>query len=266
MQYAGRISSGANSQIKRLRAQLKANRRDAPYFLLEGLRLVQAALEAGKPPESIYTTETFIAHHAGLLERCNAAGSAVWVVSDDILNNLAETVTPQGILALAAKTAAEKDSLEQASIILVLDNLRDPGNVGTILRTAQAVAVDAVLFSPGCVHAYSSKVVRSAMGAHFTVPICECGSWQELYNLCSLQKRVLADADGAILIWEMSWQEPLALIISNEAFGPSPEARSLAMQTVRLPMAREAESLNAAVAASVILYEILRQRSCRGIP
>ena len=173
---------------------------------------------------------------------------------------MADTVTPQGIAAVLPMAEPDAAAARLAGFLLVLDNLRDPGNLGTILRTAQAAGVDAVALSMGCVDLYSPKVVRAAMGAHFGLTVLPGQSWDEITALAAGKQVLLADLGGDLTPWQVDWRRPTALIIGNEAHGAGPEARALAQQAVRLPMEADMESLNAAIAAAVFMFEAQRQR------
>ncbi|MHB9034106.1 MAG: TrmH family RNA methyltransferase [Anaerolineae bacterium] len=258
MSYRGHITSKQNPHIADVRTLAQDTRHSSGTFLVEGLRLVQSAVDMHYPLTEIYVSESFAVKNSSAVESWSEAGYALWQVSDLVLKSITETQTPQGVAAVA-RLLPQKLDVKAANSLLLVDNVRDPGNLGTILRTAQATGMDGVLLSPGCVDAFSPKVVRAAMGAHYTLPIETRVTWEDLVVRVQDKICVLADADGSQLYWELNWVQPMVLIISNEAFGASPEARQLANQTVRIPMAREAESLNAAVAASVLMYEIYRQ-------
>jgi RNA methyltransferase, TrmH family len=141
-------------------------------------------------------------------------------------------------------------------LLLVLDAIRDPGNLGTILRSAWAVGVDVVLCAPGTADAYNPKVVRAAMGAHFRVPLRVVQTWEEIeHAVRGIPRIYLADADGESVYTEADWSRPVALIIGGEAEGASAAARRTATARVRIPMRGGAESLNAAMAATVLLFQ-----------
>jgi TrmH family RNA methyltransferase len=142
--------------------------------------------------------------------------------------------------------------------VLILDAVRDPGNLGTILRAGAAAGVQAVLLSPTCVDAYNPKALRSGMGAHFRVPIVEM-DWDKIGAYCRALAVYLADAEGDLSHDAVDWSAAWALIIGSEAHGAGSEAERLAQQRVYIPMAAATESLNAAIAAAVILFEAARQ-------
>jgi TrmH family RNA methyltransferase len=143
-------------------------------------------------------------------------------------------------------------------LILVLDQVRDPGNLGTILRTAEAAGAGQVLLAPGTVDVYNPKVVRGAMGAHFRLPVATL-EWPAISQRVAERAVWLADATGEVAYDAVDWTQPAALIVGGEATGAGEEATALATGRVSIPMAGRAESLNAAMAATVLLFEAARQ-------
>jgi len=170
---------------------------------------------------------------------------------------MADTISPQGVLAVVP--FVELAPPLSPSLVLVVDRLRDPGNLGTILRSANAAGVEQVILTPKTVDPYNPKVVRGAMGAHFRLPI-KALSWPEIAGALTGVQILLADARAEQAYYQVDWRQPSALIIGGEAQGASQEARELAVTTIAIPMHGRTESLNAAVAASVILFEAARQR------
>jgi TrmH family RNA methyltransferase len=148
--------------------------------------------------------------------------------------------------------------------LLILDDLADPGNMGTILRTALAADVEGVLLTPRCVDCYSPKVIRSAAGAHVSLPVWTDQDWPAIAarveQHCGSRRAFLAEATDALTYYETDLARPFALIIGNEAHGPSQEARALTSQTISIPLANDVESLNAAMATGILLFESFRQR------
>jgi TrmH family RNA methyltransferase len=149
------------------------------------------------------------------------------------------------------------------SLLLIADALRDPGNLGTLLRSAAASGVDAVLLAPETVDAFNPKVVRGGMGAHFRIPIV-VADWAQIALRVLGMEVWLAAAGAESLYTQVDWTKPCALIVGGEAEGVSEPATKLATGRVRIPLARGVESLNAGVAASVILFEAARQKGAAG--
>ena len=182
------------------------------------------------------------------VESLKSRGIDVEMVSESLMKSLSETETPQGILAVLELTNLPIPN--SPNFILIPDQIRDPGNLGTLLRTAAAAGVQAVLLPPETTDAFAPKVVRSGMGAHFRLPIHSM-TWEEIEHASkSANLQVyLADMDGTSC-WETDLRQPLALIVGGEAEGASEAARKLASQQISIPMMGKMESLNAGVAGS----------------
>ena len=255
------IISVANEKVKYVRS---LHRRRVRYrerhFVIEGVRLMEEAFRAGIMPALVFYSEGIDAIPGGgeLLVEARKRGLATFAVSENVMKALSDTVSPQGVLAVVP--FVELDPPPSLSLALVVDRLRDPGNLGSILRSANAAGVEQVILAPKTVDPYNPKVVRGAMGAHFRLPIVAL-SWPEIAETLTDIQVLLADARGERTCYEVDWTRPSALIIGGEAHGASREAAELAMATIAIPMHGGAESLNAAVAASVILFEAARQRS-----
>ncbi len=252
------IRSTQNERIKYVRslARRRVRRREG-RFVVEGTRLVEEAARAGIRPALVLYTGAWAATPAGrrLLPTLVQAEQGAWLVSQTALAACADTQTPQGVLAVLPFVRREP----QAGIILVLDQLRDPGNLGTVLRSAEAAGVGQVILTPGTVDLYNPKVVRGAMGAHFRLAVARL-AWPEIAERLADRAVWLADAAGETTYDAVDWTAPAALIVGGEAAGAGEEAAALATGRVRIPMAGGAESLNAALAAAVILFEAARQR------
>jgi TrmH family RNA methyltransferase len=256
------IASPANSHVKRIRS-LAADRKDRRrerLFVLEGVRLVADALAHGGVIElALFAPEQLGQTEAGR-ELCAKLEHVprAYPATPQVVAAAADTVHPQGVVALARWPEVEPG---RPGIILVLDAIQDPGNLGTLLRSAEAVGVAEVLCASGTADIYSPKVVRAAMGAHFRLAMEQDLVWEAVGERLFLADHVYAaDADATMPYYAADWRQPSALIIGNEAHGLSEEARSLARNLIGIPMRGRAESLNAAVAGSVILFEALRQR------
>lgn len=256
------IASTSNPHVKHLRALRSSSRerRSARSVVLEGVRLVADALAAGAQirlalyaPEQLRATPEGAALLAALDGRpgCYEASPAA-------VSAAADTQHPQGVVAAAAWPELEP----RPGIRLVLDAIQDPGNVGTLLRSAEAAGVGLVLCAPGTADVYSPKVARAAMGAHFSLPIRAELDWDAIgFELSDSSLVYAADADASMPYYAADWKQPATLIVGNEAHGVSEAGLALTTHRINIPMVGRAESLNAGVAGSIILFEALRQRS-----
>ena len=255
------ITSAQNPKLKLIRALQgrSKERREAGAFLAEGVRLVEEAQSASWPFRFVLYDEMLNERGTALVENLKLHGVDCEMVSTRVMKSLTETESPQGILALLNDSRLPiPDSI---NFILIPDQIRDPGNLGTLLRTAAAAGVQAVLLPPETADAFAPKVVRSGMGAHFRLPIHSM-TWDEINQVVKLESLqvLLADMDG-LSCWETNLRQPLALVIGGEAEGASKSARELANQRIGIPMSGNIESLNAGVAGSVLMFEVVRQRS-----
>lgn len=253
------ITSSQNSKIKRVRALLRRakERREANAFVVEGVRLVEEAVNSNWGFQFALYDESLSERGRSQVERLRSRGIEIEEVSEHVMKSLSETEAPQGILAVLNNSQLPiPDSL---NFILIFDQIRDPGNLGTLLRTAAATGVQAVLLPPETTDAFAPKVVRSGMGAHFRLPIHSV-TWDDIREQIKDIQVYLADMDGGSC-WKTNFSQPLVLIIGGEAEGASEEAQKLATQKISIPMSGTVESLNAAVAGSVLMFEVVRQRS-----
>ena len=253
------ISSSQNSKIKLVRALMgrAKERREANAFVIDGVRLVEEAVARDWRFETVLYDKSLSERGKALVERLRSRGVEVEEVSDSLMRSVSETETPQGILAILQ--FSQLPIPNPLDFVLIPDQIRDPGNLGTLLRTAAAAGVQAVLLPPETTDVFAPKVVRSGMGAHFRLPIHSM-TWEEIQEQIKDLRVYLADMDGQSC-WETDLRQPLALIIGGEAEGASDEARKLATQKISIPMAGNVESLNAGVAGSVLMFEVVRQRS-----
>jgi RNA methyltransferase, TrmH family len=255
------ISSPHNPKLKLIRAlQGRAKeRREAGAFVVDGVRLVEDAVNSDWKFRFALFDETLSERGRALVESLKLRGVDVEEVSASLMKSLSETETPQGILATLELT--QLPITNYPNFILIPDQIRDPGNLGTLLRTAVAAGVQAVLLPPETTDSFAPKVVRAGMGAHFRLPIRSM-TWEEIGRFCeSANQRIyLADMDGQSC-WETDLRQPIALVIGGEADGASESARKLAHQKISIPMKGNIESLNAGVAGSVLMFEVVRQRA-----
>jgi RNA methyltransferase, TrmH family len=253
------IASESNPKIKlvrRLQTERRVREREQ-LLVVEGVRWLAELVAPDAPkPVMLFATAVFLADpaHQPLLQKLPLDPL---VVPPQLMAAMSGTSTPPGILAVLPWP--ELAWPNQPTLLLILDNLRDPGNMGTIIRTAAAAGVDGVLLSPGCVDPFNPKVVRSSMGGILRLPL-QPARWAEIAQQTAGLAVYLAAGEAKQVYTAVDWLPPSALIIGGEADGATSEARSIKQTAVAIPMARHTESLNAAVAASIILFEAVRQR------
>lgn len=254
------ITSSQNPKLKLVRALSgrSRERREENAFVIEGVRLIEEAILAGWQFEfTLYSGDGLSERGRDLIDVLTAYRIDIEEVSGDLLQKVSETENPQGILAVLKFTQLKiPDTL---NFILITDQIRDPGNLGTLLRTAAATGVQAVFLPPETADPFAPKVIRAGMGAHFKLPIHSL-TWDEIEELTKDTRIFLADMKGQPC-WEIDLCQPLTLMIGGEAEGASKEGRKLATQRISIPMPGQVESLNAGVAGSVLMVEVVRQRS-----
>ncbi len=262
---AEQITSRQNPLIKRA-IQVRVG--TAPGFMfVEGARLVDEAVTASTAIEAIIYTTAFAESDRGRLlfarvARTHFRGA---LVPEPIMRAICDTENPQGIVALAAHPRFElADALAgDAPLVVVLDGLQDPGNLGAIVRAAESAGASAVVTTPGTVEAYSPKALRASMGSAFRLPIVRRIRVDEAIDAarergCSV---LAALAHGEVRYTDADWRRPTVVLIGNEGAGLPPDTLALADETVSIPIATAVESLNAAMAATVLMFEAARQRS-----
>ncbi len=255
------ITSTHNPKLKLVRALQgrSKERREAGAFVIDGVRLIEEAVISNWGIRFVLYDETLSERGRSQIEGLKSRGVDVEEVSTLLMKSLSETETPQGILAVLNEYQIPIPT--SPNFILIPDKIRDPGNLGTLLRSAAAAGVQAVLLPPETTDAFAPKVLRSGMGAHFHLPIRSM-SWDEINQLVNLTgvQVLLADMDGQPC-WQTDLRQPVGLIIGSEAKGASDSARKLAKAKITIPMNANIESLNAGAAGSVLMFEVVRQRS-----
>jgi TrmH family RNA methyltransferase len=253
------ITSNQNSKIKLVRSLLSRakERREAGLFVIEGVRLFEEAVDSNWEIKFVLYDETL--NERGKKKVESLKNIEVEEVSPSVMKSISETENPQGILAVLK--FSQLPITNNLNFVLIPDQIRDPGNLGTLLRSAIATGVQAVLLPPETTDAFAPKVLRSGMGAHFKLPIHEM-SWEEIQEVVKLEglNVFVADMNGQSC-WDIDLTKPTALIIGSEADGASESAKKLANGKISIPMSGDIESLNAGVAGSVLMFEVLRQRS-----
>jgi TrmH family RNA methyltransferase len=270
------ITSPANPIVKAALA-LRDKPGQAPHgaFLVEGPHLLEMALSSPAKVARVFFTEEFgrkqegqrlirkVRHHISLADQ-EAAEPTFVEVSEQVFTRLSDTRTPQGILAIIsiAPAALEDLSLGAAPVLVLCEGIQDPGNLGAIIRVADAAAADAVIILPATCNPYNQKVIRSTAGSLFNIPIVRTAAKGLLDWLAVRDIPLLAtDIHGAVSVFDLDLTGPCALAFGSEAHGVSEAVRKAADRTIRIPILGKAESLNVAMSASVCLFEAVRQRA-----
>ena len=258
------ITSIHNPKIQQVRALLnqKSAREEAGLFVVEGVRLAEEAHASGQIAREVFVSPELSPRGRELVKELLVSGCDVIEVTAQVMSNLSATEASQGILMVLSQSSVPLPP--KSDFVLILDQLRDPGNMGTILRSAAAAGVQVVFLPPGNTDAFAPKVFRAGMGSHFRLRIHQ-RSWPEIIEYCKTSNQpplqiLLAESGGGQNCWQTDLRAPLALVIGGEAEGASEEARQAVDGLINIPMPGKFESLNAAVAAGILLFEVVRQR------
>ncbi len=251
------ISSKDNKNLKLIRQlNIKKFRTESHKFIAEGKKIVLEALEyASDRLSSIVLSESFFKKDSKLAECFKSSADSIYIVPDNIFAELSDTDTPQGILAVLDMSENCYSPTSQDSRIVVLDGISEPGNMGTVIRTAEALGFDGIYLMKGCTDIYSPKAVRSTMGSLFRMKFRTNCSLDDIAALKSKGFSVIATTPSAEAILE-SFKAPdkLAVVIGNEAHGIGDTLMSMADHRIKITMDGMAESLNAAVAAGIVMH------------
>ncbi len=253
------ITSTSNARVKwirKLQSQRKA-RAAEKAFILEGRRQGEEVLRTQAPLKAVFYTNRFEQAQAGLLQDLMALGAPAALVSEGVMRACSSTETPSGLLMVAP--FPDTPLPQPLSLAVLVDRLADPGNMGTLMRTSLAAGVEAFFVAGGSVDVFNPKVVRAAAGAHLRLPVEEV-PYRELPLRLGELTIYLASSQEGVPYSQVDWRQPCALVIGGEAHGVSPQVEQVADEAVHIPMPGKTESLNAAVSAAVILFEIVRQR------
>ena len=254
------IQSSKNQLVKKIKLlQQKKYRDKENMFIVEGIRFLSEI--PTQYPIAFYAASDTFQNKNDISEYKKRA--EVFVFSDEIFQMISETEHSQGILAVCQKQEAkQKLQLQKNGFYLLAEQIQDPGNLGTIIRTADACGVNGIFLSKGCVDLYNSKVLRSTMGSIFHLPIMQNVDLSEcIEQMKQNQIAVLAaHLDAKEYPYTVNLKKGCAILIGNEGRGISQQISKKCTQLVKLPMIGQAESLNASVAAGVLLYKAVRQR------
>ena len=262
------ISSTSNAKVKRL-VNLRKKRKlrdEEGVFLEEGIRMFREI-----PKElllEIYVTEEFFEKEKALVEEMqNKSKASVEVLANHVFQYVSDTKTPQGVLCVVKQFRYTLEEFlsakeEKAPFFMILDNLQDPGNLGTVIRSAEGAGATGVIMSKDCVDVYNPKVIRATMGSVYRVPFCYVEDLPETIGWLKEQgvSSYAAHLKGKHSYEEEDYQKPCAFLIGNEGNGLRDEVAESADIYVKIPMEGQVESLNAAIAATILMFEVARQR------
>lgn len=255
------IQSPNNPLIKEIK-KIKKTQRIKIFF--EGIHLIESSLVSDYVCiEKIFVTEKFIEKQKNFLEIFQNRKIPVILISEKVAKTISDTVTPQGVFAIANfKINALSDfSITNPTLIVIADRVQDPGNLGTIIRAAEAFGADAVLVTPGTSNPFSDKALRASAGSIFFLPVLKVTVKEiEEFVLKYRLNLVIADLRAKNSLFNIDFTKPVAIVLGNESEGVSQHLKAIKHISCRIPHKGKSESLNVAMAATAILYEILRQR------
>lgn len=252
------ITTTKNKSYKYIKSlALKKNRTAENVFTVEGIKSVHDAALSGKSIRMIAVSEDFYNNESFDYPE----NARLVVVQNELFAGLCDTKTPQGILAVVEMFDTSDMAVDQKKLYVYCDNIQDPGNLGTIIRTADAAGLGGVLLSEGCVDLYNPKTVRSSMGSFFNIPVKTNVGYDELSELKRTGFNLYSGAlrDDSQIYTEKDFTRPSIIIVGNEANGVSDEILSISEHII-IPIYGNAESLNAAIAGAIMMYEAVRQR------
>lgn len=260
------ITSVHNPKVKRWTELLSKKGRDASgQYIVEGIHLVKEALQADLNIECVVFAEDRPLPNELVEAKAVSSSSCEWIqVTSHILARCTTTQTPQSVFAVVSKQVHDKNQLWSAErpLVVLLDGVQDPGNVGTIIRSAEASGATGIILGKGSVDLYNPKTVRAAMGSLFRIPIIEGGDLTPyLQEARSRGIHVVSTGlDAARHCYEMNWEQGIWFIVGNEGAGVSSEVATHVDELITIPMQGRTESLNVAMATTVLLFEAMRQR------
>ncbi|SET49770.1 RNA methyltransferase, TrmH family [Natronincola peptidivorans] len=260
------ITSQQNKLVKHVKGlHTKKNRRMYNQCIVEGIRIIEECLKHHIPIAFVLYTEELRNVQGGsdLLEKLKR-NNKLYEISKDLYRKLSDTENPQGIMAIVdiKNTSLQELSIKDEDFYIILNEIQDPGNMGTIIRTAEAAGVDAVILTKGCVDPYNTKTVRATMGALFHMPIIQLeGSQEWIYYLKKKGVKLIAsnlNTDNTYL--DIDYQGKIAIIIGNEANGIDQSLLSKVDMSIKIPILGKVESLNASVASAILIYKAIEKK------
>ncbi len=261
------INSRDNRQVRAAREVRDGKQRE--LIFIEGKRLCAEAISAGLIVEEAFLTEELARNerHEPLHRELLRSGCRTYLVSERVLDSIADTKTPQGIVLIARRPAAQASALEKAinntTLLVILHRVGNPSNAGSVLRTAEAAGACGAIITTGTVDIFSPKALRGAMGSSFRLPVWAGAEYAEALAWCRARgiAIVATNVRASRSYSDFDWTNPSALVVGAEASGLTIDEAAQADEAVSIPMRAPVESLNVGVAAAVVLYEAARQRN-----
>jgi RNA methyltransferase, TrmH family len=257
------LTSTKNTLVKQVRKLHNSKeRQQSNLLLLEGSKMIATAISLHYPLLNVFCTLKWQERHQQLWQKITCQKCPTQLVSPEVLAVIATTVNPDGVVAIAERQMVQTPVIEQTQLGLAIERLQDPGNLGTIIRAAVATKVDALWLSQDSVDFAHPKVLRASVGEWFRLPMAITSDLVSLVKEHQQQGiQVIATVpQEKKTYWELNLIHPSLLLIGNEGAGLSAELMALATEKVSIPLANEVESLNAAIATTLLLYEAQRQR------
>ncbi len=262
------ISSYKNNKIKDLRSLYKKKYQNKKgQIVLEGVRIIEDALAEGAKIKRVFYIKDLLEKNrtAKLIKQLKAENIELIAITEEICDRVSDVENSQGILAVVKRPEYELNDLlnqKEGSFLLIIDRLQDPGNLGTIIRTADAAGIDGIIMTKGTVNLYNQKVIRATMGSLFRIPAVSVDKLNQLKAFLTKQevKLFATSLKGEKNYFAADYSGNVALIVGNEAHGVRDELITLADETIKIPLRGGAESLNAAIATAIVTYEGVKQR------
>lgn len=258
------ISSRENAQIKQAKKLISdaSERRSTGSFFLEGARLCQDAVESGLQVETCFYTAFAKEKYELQLTIVLSTANHAFEITDDVAKTLSDTKSPQGIFCVCKHipVATSDDALQLNKRYLALEDIQDPGNLGTIIRTAEALGVSALILSSGCCDPENTKVIRASMGGVFRLPIIRIDTFEDVllkWNEQGFKTYACVPDSKAVPITSLSFADGSICLIGNEANGLKEKTITSCSTAITIPMKGRAESLNAAVAACITMWKLM---------
>ncbi|HEY9601726.1 MAG TPA: RNA methyltransferase [Allocoleopsis sp.] len=262
------LTSTQNPLVKEIKKLHKAKgRKEQQLFLLEGTHLLEEACAVDYPLVTVCCTPEWQERHPQLWQEAVQKSQRATLVSSQVMEAIATTVQPDGVVATAKRRLISQDPLLQelpivSSLAIALETVQDPGNLGTIIRTAAAAGAQRLWLTTDSVDIDNPKVLRSSAGQWFRLPMTVCSDLRDLIGQCQAQgvQVVATVPDATLSYWDIDLRCPTLILLGNEAAGLREDLLSLVSRQVTIPLMSGVESLNVAIAAALILYEAQRQR------